>query len=242
MKKCAKCGYENLDEALFCAECGHELSSSSSNSNPRRNISFKQIKNNFKRHPYLHICCLFPMILFAMFTIAHDAQGFYKEMHAEDYETNYPEEYYSLDINNDGKLEFNEVNNIVSHTPQEKLYDIFKKSDKSRDGYLYGYEYDVFRSKARGNYYEAQYRKELEEKEKQINASKQNASRKSSSSKNSINNNEYDSDEGYVLTCPYCGSESVYETGGYYRCAECGNNIYSPDELELGYWDGYMEG
>ena len=108
MKKCAKCGYENLDEALFCAECGHELSSSSSNSNPRRNISFKQIKNNFKRHPYLHICCLFPMILFAMFTIAHDAQGFYKEMHAEDYETNYPEEYYSLDINNDGKLEFNE--------------------------------------------------------------------------------------------------------------------------------------
>ena len=59
MKKCAKCGYENLDEALFCAECGHELSSSSSNSNPRRNISFKQIKNNFKRHPYLHICCLF---------------------------------------------------------------------------------------------------------------------------------------------------------------------------------------
>ena len=104
MKKCAKCGYENLDEALFCAECGHELSSSSSNSNPRRNISFKQIKNNFKRHPYLHICCLFPMILFAMFTIAHDAQGFYKEMHAEDYETNYPEEYYSLDINNDGKL------------------------------------------------------------------------------------------------------------------------------------------
>ena len=109
MKKCAKCGYENLDEALFCAECGHELSSSSSNSNPRRNISFKQIKNNFKRHPYLHICCLFPMILFAMFTIAHDAQGFYKEMHAEDYETNYPEEYYSLDINNDGKLEFNET-------------------------------------------------------------------------------------------------------------------------------------
>ena len=78
MKKCAKCGYENLDEALFCAECGHELSSSSSNSNPRRNISFKQIKNNFKRHPYLHICCLFPMILFAMFTIAHDAQGFIK--------------------------------------------------------------------------------------------------------------------------------------------------------------------
>ena len=34
---------------------------------------------------------------------------------------------------------------------------------------------------------------------------------------------------------------AAYETGGYYRCAECGNSIYSPDELELGYWDGYME-
>ena len=119
MKKCAKCGYENLDEALFCAECGHELSSSSSNSNPRRNISFKQIKNNFKRHPYLHICCLFPMILFAMFTIAHDAQGFYKEMHAEDYETNYPEEYYSLDT-------------ILYHTLPRKSFMTFSKSRTNR--------------------------------------------------------------------------------------------------------------
>ena len=44
-----------------------------------------------------------------------------------------------------------------------------------------------------------------------------------------------------IEVCPYCGSESVYETGGHYRCAECGSNIYSPDDLELGYWEGYME-
>ena len=243
MKKCVKCGHENLDEARFCAECGHELNSSSSNSKSNRNISFKRMKSNFKKHPYLHICCIFPLIFFAMFSIAHDAQGFYKEMHAEDYQTNYPEESNALDINEDGKLEFNEVNNIVLHTPQEKLYDIFKKSDKTGNGYLIGYEYDIYRSKATGNYYEAQYRKELEEKEKQANASKNYSSRYSSSSKhsNSLNDHEYDSGDGYVLTCPYCGSESVYETGGYYRCAECGNSIYSPDELELGYWDGYME-
>ena len=33
----------------------------------------------------------------------------------------------------------------------------------------------------------------------------------------------------------------LYETGGHYRCAECGSNIYNPDDLELGYWEGYME-
>ena len=166
MKKCVKCGHENLDEARFCAECGHELNSSSSNSKSNRNINFKRMKSNFKKHPYLHICCIFPLIFFAMFSIAHDAQGFYKQMHAEDYQTNYPEEFNALDINEDGKLEFNEVNNIVLHTPQEKLYDIFKKSDKTGNGYLIGYEYDIYRSKATGNYYEAQYRKELEEKER----------------------------------------------------------------------------
>ena len=41
--------------------------------------------------------------------------------------------------------------------------------------------------------------------------------------------------------CPYCGSESIYEIDGYYRCAECGNSIYDPDDLELGYVEGYME-
>ena len=35
--------------------------------------------------------------------------------------------------------------------------------------------------------------------------------------------------------------ESIYETGGHYRCAECGSNIYDPDDLELGYLEGYME-
>ena len=50
---------------------------------------------------------------------------------------------------------------------------------------------------------------------------------------NSLNNQEFDRSGGYVLTCPYCGSESIYETGGHYRCAECGSNIYDPDDLEL---------
>ena len=103
-----------------------------------------------------------------------------------------------------------------------------------------GYEFDVYQSKANGNVYEADYRREMEK-----NASKHQGGRDYSSGNskatNSLNKLESDRNEGYVLTCPYCGSESIYEINGYYRCAECGNSIYDPDDLELGYAEGYME-
>ena len=272
MKKCAECGHENIDDAKFCGECGLELDSASSsskkedsNSNSKKedstpsnskkedssvksiisNIRFDGYRRAYNKSPACFVCCIIPILIFAMFVMADDVHDFIKESHAEDYNTNYPEEFNNLDINKDGKLEFNEVNNIVSHTPQEKLYDIFEKSDKNDNGYLIAYEYDIFRAKARGNYYEAEYRKSLEEQEKKRNASKNSASSYKGSSNNKhshdLNNQEFDRSEGYVLTCPYCGSEAIYETGGYYKCADCGSSIYSADDLELAYGEGQME-
>ena len=87
-------------------------------------------------------------------------------MHPADYETNYPDEFNNLYLNDDSKLEFNEVNHIVSHTPQDMLYDLFRKSDKDENDYLTGYEFDVYQSKANGNVYEADYRRLMEEKER----------------------------------------------------------------------------
>ena len=276
MKKCVHCGKENVDEAIFCSDCGTKLDNvpsaestdietddSSSDSSMSRDIEtddsssdsimsiFKirkvdeseTLSARFKKHPFLYVCCVFPLIFLLVMSMVSDVNLFIKGLHPTDYETNYPDEFNNLDLNDDGKLEFNEVNHIVSHTPQDMLYDLFKKSDKSGDGYLSGYEFDMYHSKANGNVYEADYRKLVEEQEK--NASKHNGGRDYSSGNskatNSLNNHEFDRSGGYVLTCPYCGSESIYETGGHYRCAECGSNIYDPDDLELGYLEGYME-
>ncbi|MGN0104577.1 hypothetical protein [Methanobrevibacter ruminantium] len=131
----------------------------------------------------------------------------------------------------------------MSHTPQDMLYDLFRKSDKDENGYLTGYEFDVYQSKANGNVYEADYRRLMEEKERNASNHKDGRDYSSGNSKatNSLNKLESDRNDGYVLNCPYCGSESIYEIDGYYRCAECGNSIYDPDDLELGYVEGYME-
>ena len=252
---------ENPDEASFCANCGIKLDDSpspestvieeedsDSSSSDNNGSFFKEVivenpKRNFKRDPLLYFCCIFPLLFFGMLSMISDADHFIKGLNPADYETNYPEEFNDLDMNGDGKLEFKEVNYIVSHTPQDTLYDIFEKSDKDGNGYLTGYEYDVYKSKAEGNSYEADYRKLEEERER--NASKSEGRKDYSSVNNdyinSYNNQEFDREEGYVLTCPYCGSEAIYETGGYYKCAECGASIYDPDDLELGYGEGYME-
>ena len=261
MKKCSKCGKENLEEAIFCADCGTKLDNEASvesrdietdDSSSLSIWSLLKIRKvdesetfsaRFKKHPRLYVCCVFPLIFFLMLSMASDANLFIKGLHPADYETNYPDEFDDLDLNDDGKLEFNEVNHIVSHTPQDMLYKLFGKSDKDDNGYLTGYEFDVFRSKADGNVYEADYRRLEQERER--NASKHKGGRDYSSGNmkyaNGLNNQEFDRSEGYVLTCPYCGSESIYETGGHYRCAECGSIIYTPDDLELGYGEGYME-
>ena len=253
MKKCSNCGKENLDEAIFCAECGTKLNEESNDipENLNKNDSPitsdsprpqpKSFREKFKKDPALYCCCFFPLIFIGLISMASDGNLFIKSLHPEDYDTLYPDEYNNLDLNNDGKLEFSEVNNIVFHTPQEMLYKIFQQSDKNNNGYLIDYEYDIFKRKAEGNVYEKDYRKLMEEKER--NASKKKGKNHSGTNRyvNELNNQEFDREEGYVLTCPYCGSEAIYETGGYYRCAECGSSIYSVDDLELGYGEGYME-
>jgi DNA-directed RNA polymerase subunit RPC12/RpoP/Ca2+-binding EF-hand superfamily protein len=261
MIKCSKCGKENVDDAIFCADCGNKLVNDPSDLSTdietadsdsdsiwslfkiRKVDESESFSARFKRHPTLYVCCVFPLIFILVISIASDANLFIKGLHPADYETTYPDEFNNLDFNDDGKLEFNEVNHIVSHTPQDMLYDLFRKSDKDENGYLTGYEFDVYQSKANGNVYEADYRRSMEEMER--NASKHKGGRDYSSGNskatNSLNKQESDRKEGYVLTCPYCGSESIYEIDGYYRCAECGNSIYDPDDLELGYVEGYME-
>jgi len=58
-----------------------------------------------------------------------------------------------------------------------------------------------------------------------------------SSSRNGSSNydalGENSSSGSNYLKCPYCGSESVYESSGYYRCENCGEKFSNPDNLEI---------
>ena len=132
MKKCAECGHENIDDAKFCGECGLELDSASSsskkedsNSNSKKedstpsnskkedssvksiisNIRFDGYRRAYNKSPACFVCCIIPILIFAMFVIADDVHDFIKESHAEDYNTNYPEEFNNLDINKDGGIQ-----------------------------------------------------------------------------------------------------------------------------------------
>ena len=132
--KCSKCGKDNVDEAIFCADCGNKLDNGSSAQNTdietydhssdgimslfkiRKVDESETLSARFKRHPTLYICCVFPLIFILIISMIIDANLFIKGLHPADYETNYPDEFNNLDLNDDGKLEFNEVNHIVSHT------------------------------------------------------------------------------------------------------------------------------
>lgn len=256
MKKCVQCGKENVDEAIYCADCGTKLStvynssnsSSASKTDNSLNSSSNQATNqaNNEGPDKLKIfCCYVPIALFVLFLLAALIYAGF----AESFGTYYADDFNYLDSNSDGKLTFDEITEVNwIYLDNSTLKRFFDGADLNHNGYLKGHEFDFFGDDVK------RYAEPSEDTSSNNDEYKYSSSSSSSSSSggrdyssgnskatNSLNNKEFDRSGGYVLTCPYCGSESVYETGGYYRCAECGSNIYSPDELELGYWDGYME-
>ena len=56
MKKCAKCGKENIDKAIYCANCGAKLGSDFTKSNVNGNICPKCGKNNLDIATYCEFC------------------------------------------------------------------------------------------------------------------------------------------------------------------------------------------
>lgn len=260
MKKCSKCGKENVDEAIYCSNCGlkldsisiskHAFEDASNNDDSKQDHAnfderFKQM-SGFKR---LSITCFSSfLVALVIYLIAFAILGIPLDSYTEQTETSYAD-FSNYDLNGDGGISFDEIREYDSVSgssyvvPQSEIQAMFESSDKNHNGLLKGAEFDNYIRKFND------YMDELERKAKSEQSSKSSSSSSggrdyssgSSKATNSLNNQEYDRSEGYVLTCPYCGSESVYESGGYYRCAECGSSIYNPDDLELGYWEGYME-
>ena len=269
MKKCANCGKENLDKAIYCAECGFKLDSSLNDSigassadasalsgfigasSADASASIGSDSNGTTANPdskrkggMKMWCCYVPVILFIGFIVVavvyHDA--------GESFPISYGHTYEYFDVDGDGRLSLDEALQVNPNIPDSNVTKYFNEADTNHNGYLNGHEYELFYDDLnfyRKYYIDSSSSSSGSDKFKYSSSSSSSGGRDYSSgnskSTNSLDDQEYDSGEGYVLTCPYCGSESVYETGGHYRCAACGSNIYNPDNLELGYGEGYVE-
>ena len=118
MKKCANCGKENVDEAIFCADCGAKLgtynsstSSSASTTDNSLNYSSNQTSNqaNNKEPNKLKVCCCYvPIVLFVLFLAAALIYAGF----AESFGTYYPDDFNYLDSNADGKVTFEEITEV----------------------------------------------------------------------------------------------------------------------------------
>lgn len=295
MKKCVHCGKENIDEAIYCANCGLKIDSSSksnlesnlnlnsnSNSNTssdsnsvsssdsssnsssdsssysntissKTNSSNSQANHSSNTKPKggaskLRLyCCFVPIALLIIFLAV--ALIYYES--AESFPIIYGHDYKVLDLDGDGRLSFDEASQLDLSIPNDKMTKYFNEADTNNNGFLKGHEFELFYDDV--NNYDEVYGDSSSNSDKykyssSSSSSKSKNSRSYSSNSgnnkyvNNLNDQEYDSSsEGYVLTCPYCGSEAIYETGGYYKCAECGHSIYDPDDLELAYSEGYMD-
>ena len=118
----------------------------------------------------------------------------------------------------------------------------FNEADKNNNGYLIGHEFDDFYSDVKPYSSSSSSSSSSNSHKYSSSSSSSSNSHKYSSSSSSSSSSDYDSSsDGYVLTCPYCGSEAIYESGSYYKCADCGSIIHNPDDLELNYQEGYMD-
>lgn len=268
--KCPKCGRDNLDIATYCDFCGARLgtspSSGSLNSQSSSKSSTKQstINQNKEQAPaksktdegpsnFKVFCCYVPLVIFIIALILSAFMNAYPES----FKTTYEDDFAYLDMDGDGRLSFDEARQYDPYMKDKEIRPYFSDADRNGNGYLVGYEFDDFRRDVRysdSSIYSTSSSSSSSDDDKykysssSSSSSSSNKHKHSSSSSgtnkyvNELNDMEFDNNpEGYVLTCPYCGSEAIYETGGYYKCAECGNSIYDPDDLELAYIDGYMD-
>ena len=185
-------------------------------------------------------CCAVYIILMILTILGNAMLGIPLDSYTAESPTKY-KDFAQLDTNGDGGLSFDEVKNYDHNSEfyisQSDLKEMFKYCDKDLDGLLVGGEYDRYVLKVKNH---------LEDLKNQKEKAQREAKEKAKSSSSSSNYNPfplrsggYDGDG--AETCPYCGSEAIYESGNGYRCGECGAYISNPDDLNLNYEEGYYE-
>ena len=187
-------------------------------------------------------CCAVYLILMIITLLGHAFLGIPWDSFTEETPTDYTD-FVDLDLDGNGGLSFDEVkyydHNSEFTISDSDLYSMFERCDKNGNGLLIGAEYDHYVFSVKSHLEDLKAQKEKAQREAQERAKKSSSSSSSSSSSHS-HSSSYDSYDG-AETCPYCGSEAVYSSGNGYRCAECGNYISNPDDLNLNYEEGYYE-
>ena len=139
MKKCDKCGKENIDEATFCANCGSRLVPASSNkdSNSRSSSKPSSIKSTYnkkvKEEPskLKVFCCYVPVVLFVIVLVFSMILNAYPE----NFSTTYEGDFNYLDLNGDGKLSFDEARQLDPYMEDNEIGPYFYEADKNGNGY-----------------------------------------------------------------------------------------------------------
>lgn len=144
MKKCAKCGKENIDGAIYCAECGFKLDSTLNNPNPtslRSNSNGTIRPRNERRKDSMKMwCCYVPIILFVGFMVV----VFVYHGCAESFPVSYGHTYEYFDVDGDGRLSFDEASHVNPNIPSSNFTEYFNNADTNNNGYLKGHEYELF--------------------------------------------------------------------------------------------------
>ena len=187
-------------------------------------------------------CCAVYLILMIITLLGHAILGIPLDSYTEESATKY-KDFEVLDLDGNGGLSFDEVNdydhNSEYYISQSELENIFDRCDKNDNGYLIGAEYDNY------VYSVKSYIKDLKQQEEKAKREAQEKAKSSSSSSSNYNpfalRSGSSGDGDGAETCPFCGSEGIYESGGVYKCGDCGRTIYNPDDLNLNYEEGYYE-
>lgn len=190
-------------------------------------------------------CCAVYLILMIISLLGHAILGIPLDSYTEESPTSY-KDFAILDANGDGGLSFDEVKNYDHNSEfsisRSELESIFDSCDKNGNGLLIGGEYDHYVTRVRMHIDDLKNQEERAQREAEEKAKSSSSSSSSSSDYNPFALRSSSSSDGDgAETCPYCGSEAIYESGGGYKCAECGNTIYNPDDLLLNYEEGYYE-
>lgn len=186
-------------------------------------------------------CCAVWIILMIITLLGHAILGIPIDPYTEETNTKY-NDFTLLDTDGNGGLSFDEVKRYdhnsefsISHSDLQRIFD---ECDKNGNGLLIGEEYDHYVIKLENLLKDL--KKQREEAERQAKERAKSSSSSSSSNPFALRSGSSSDGDG-AETCPYCGSEGVYESGGVYRCGDCGRTIYNPDDLNLNYEEGYYE-
>ena len=217
MKKCSRCGQDNMDEDKFCRNCGSPLNASKPAIHKSGNV-FGRFRDANILIKLMAIIAVVFIILAVIGLTSYIFIGAPLDSYSEEAETSNIVDFNAIDMDGDGALTFEEADGYAPEVAPDELSDIYDEADKNHNDLLKGGEFDWYVHKIK------EYNKELEKQKKED----EKASSEKGSSITTV----------YLGKCPSCGSDASYmydytdEFGRpYYQCTVCDYRTYDEGEF-----------